>query len=150
MSKQKIFATGTLTALCLIAIFSMHAKAAGQDSQNGMVVVRDAQTGKMRAPTPDELKVLRSKTPAAAALSGAPRAAALGTRHDGARGVRLGDRTMVYEVVTRGADGKLSSQCVEGADAAGNAIAHPHTDARLDASAATSHADSRENVHESR
>ena len=146
MSKQNLFTAGTLAALCLMAIFSMHAKAAGQDGQNGMVVVRDPQTGKMRAPTLDELKVLRSKTPAPAALSSTPRAAALGTRHDGARGVRLGDRTMVYEVVTRGADGKLSSQCVEGADSAQNAIAHPHAETDANAPAATS----RENIHESR
>jgi hypothetical protein len=146
MSKQNIITAGTLAALCLMAIFSMHARAAGQEGQDGMVVVRDPQTGKMRAPTPDELKVLRNNTPAAAALSSVPRAASLGTRHDGARGVRLGDRTMVYDVVTRGADGKLSRQCVEGADAAQNAIAHPHADAHADTPAATS----RENVHESR
>lgn len=146
MSKQKIITAGTLAALCLMAVFSMHARAAGQDDGNGMVVVRDAQTGKMRAPTPDELKALRSKTPAGAALTATPRASSLGTRQDGARGVRLGDKTMVYEVVTRGADGKLTSQCVEGADSAQNAIAHPHTGA----STPPSHADSRENVHESR
>ena len=152
MSKQKMLTAGTLAALCLMAVFSLHAKAAeparqdGQNAQNGMVVVRDAQTGKMRAPTPDELKALRAKTPAGAALAGAPRASSLGVRADGARGVRLGEKTMVYEVVTRGADGKLSSQCVEGTDAAQNAIAHPHVDAHT----ATSHADSRENVHESR
>lgn len=162
MSKQKMLTAGTLAALCLMAVFSLHAKAAeparqdggdsqsGQSGQSGMVVVRDAQTGKMRAPTPDELKALRAKTPASAGLAATPRASALGTRSDGARGARLGEKTRVYEVVTRGADGKLTSQCVEGADAARNAIARPHADAPADAHTATSHADSRENAHESR
>ncbi|WP_449405964.1 post-PEP-CTERM-1 domain-containing protein, partial [Massilia phosphatilytica] len=55
MSKERLITIGTLAALCLMAAFSLHAKAAGQE---GMVVVRDPQTGKMRAPTPDELREL--------------------------------------------------------------------------------------------
>jgi hypothetical protein len=110
MSKEKLLTIGTLAALCLLAAFSMHAKAAGQD---GMVVVRDPLTGKMRAPTADELKELRAKTPAGASLV-APRAPAAMSRRDGARGVRLGDNSMVYDVVTRGPDGKLTRECVQG------------------------------------
>jgi hypothetical protein len=157
MSKQKMLTSGTLAALCLMAVCSLHAKAApaqdGPAGSDGMVVVRDPQTGKMRAPTPAELQALRAKTAqAGAALAAAPRAATLAPRSDGSRGVRLGDKTMVYEVVTRGADGKLSSQCVEGADAAQKALANPPA-ATSDATtshAATPHADPRENAHESR
>jgi len=39
--------------------------------------------------------------------------------------VQLGERHMVYTVVTRGADGKLSDQCVHGVHAAESAVGHP-------------------------
>jgi hypothetical protein len=105
----------------------MHAKAQdGEPGQEGMVVVRDPQTGKMRAPTPEELRALRAKAPPpAAALAGAPQQPKTLTRRDGARGVRLGEKTLVYDVVTRGEDGKLSSQCVQGEAAAQDALQHP-------------------------
>lgn len=122
MSRQKLLTIGTLAALCLLAVFSMHARAAGQE---GMVVVRDPLTGKMRAPTPEELKELRARAPATAGLA-APRQPATVSRGDGSRGVRLGDKNMVYEVVTRGPDGKLTSECVQGDAAAGGALDHNH------------------------
>ena len=110
MSNEKLLTLGTLAALCVLAAFSMHARAAGQE---GLVVVRDPQTGQLRAPTADELKELRAKAPATAGLA-APRAQGTMSRRDGSRGVRLGEKSMVYEVVTRGPDGKLTSECVQG------------------------------------
>jgi hypothetical protein len=113
-----------LAAMIVLASLTMHAKAqskAAASGQEGMVVVRDPQTGKMRAPTPEELRALRAKAPSAA-ITSAPRELKSLTRRDGARGVRLGEKTLVYEVVTRGEDGKLSSQCVQGEDAAGHAL----------------------------
>jgi hypothetical protein len=110
MSKEKLLTIGTLAALCVLAAFSMHAKAAGQE---GMVVVRDPLTGQLRAPTADELKELRARTPATAGLV-APRTPATITRGDGSRGLRLGEKGMVYDVVTRGPDGKLTHECVQG------------------------------------
>jgi len=129
MHKQKLITIGTLAVLCLLAMFSMHARAAGQE---GMVVVRDPQTGKMRAPTAAELRALRAQTPAAASLQAAP-ATSVVSRPGGARGVRLGERRMVYYIVTRDADGKLTRQCVDGEagvaralDGAGAAGEHSH------------------------
>ena len=138
MYKQKLIAIGTLTVLCLLAMFSMHARAAGQE---GMVVVRDPQTGRMRAPTADELRALRAKTPAAASLRAGQAPSAV-SRPDGARGVRLGERRMVYDVVTRDADGNLTRQCVDGE--AGVARALDGT------GAAGQHSHDGENAHESR
>jgi hypothetical protein len=124
MSRQKLMTLTMLAALCVLASVTMHAKA--QEGDKGMVVVRDPQTGKMRAPTPEELRALRAKAPpSAAALSGAAQQPKSLARRDGARGVRLGEKTMVYDVVTRGADGKLSSQCVQGDAAAADAVQHP-------------------------
>jgi hypothetical protein len=129
MSKQKMMTLSALAALCVLASMTMHAKAADQkaeDRQEGMVVVRDPQTGKMRAPTPEELRALRAKAPpSSAALIGTPRVPQQLSRRDGSRGVRLGEKSLVYDVVTRGADGKLSSQCVQGQAAAREAMEHP-------------------------
>ena len=132
MSKQKMITLSALAALCLLASVSMHAKAAAQDGRKaegrdeGMVVVRDAETGKMRTPTPEELRALRAKAPpSGAALLATPQQPRQLSRRDGARGVRLGEQSMVYEVVTRDADGKLSSQCVHGEDAARAAVNQP-------------------------
>jgi hypothetical protein len=134
MSKQTILHASAMAALCALAAFSLQAKA--QAHEDGMVAVRDAQTGKMRAPTPDELKALRGAAPPPAALrAGKPQPQTLSGR-SGARGVRLGEKTMVYEVVTRGADGKLSSECVHG-DGAAHALD-------------SAHAEHKEPVHESR
>ena len=142
MSKQTCITAGTMAALCALAAFSLQARAQAatapqsqsqaqpqvqtQAGQDGMVVVRDAKTGKMRAPTVDELKALRPATPSAALGAGA--AAKPQSQHqalarrNGARGVRLGEKTTVYEVVTRGADGKLTSECLHDGDAAEHAV----------------------------
>ena len=142
MSKQKMMTLSMLAALCVLATLSMHARAQTKENkpgQEGMVVVRDAQTGKMRAPTPQELRELRAKAPRqAAAVAGTPQQPTALTGRRGAHGVRLGEKTLVYDVVTRGEDGKLSSQCVQGEDAARHALQH------------TDHAQQEEHRHEER
>ncbi len=128
MSKQKLMTLSMLAAMVVLASVTLHAKAQTKNdaAEKGMVVVKDPQTGKMRAPTPEELRALRARTPApAASLAGKPAAPQTLSRRDGARGVRLGEKTLVYDVVTRGADGKLSEQCVHGEDAAQDALQHP-------------------------
>ena len=143
MSKQTLFTMSFVTALCVLGILSTHARAAGQD---GMVVVRDAQSGQLRAPTAAESQALRAAAPPNTTMTAArPAAAATLTRPNGARGVRVGESTMVYDVVTRGADGKLSSECVQGAAAAERALQHPNADHASD----PTHAD-QEHAHESR
>lgn len=92
--------------------------------QQGMVVVRDAQTGQMRAPTAAEARALAP--PSAARLS-APAQPTMVTHPGGSRQVRLGERGLVYSVVKRGADGKLAEQCVHGTEAAEKAVHAPTT-----------------------
>ena len=142
MSKQTLFTMSFVTALCVLGILSTHARAAGQD---GMVVVRDAQSGQLRAPTAAESQALRAAAPPNTAMTAAPAAAISLKRSNGTRGVRLGESAMVYDVVTRGADGKLSSECVQGAAAAEKALQHPNADHATD----HDHAD-QEHAHESR
>lgn len=89
--------------------------------QQGMVVVRDAETGELRAPTPTEARALHPRTGASAAAAAAP-APKMVIGPGGRRSVQLGERHMVYSVVTRDADGKLVEQCVDGAHAAERAV----------------------------
>lgn len=91
-----------------------------QQGQPGMVVVRDAQTGQLRAPTPAEMRALTP--PSASAKMSPPSQPVLVTHPGGSRHVRLGESGLVYSVVKRGADGKLDGQCVHGAAAAEKAI----------------------------
>lgn len=88
----------------------------------GLTVVRDAETGRLRTPTPDEMRALQRKGPAALA---APAQPTMITGADGRRHVQLGERGLVYSVVRRGPDGKLDQQCVHGAEAAGRVLAQP-------------------------
>ncbi|UVW30191.1 post-PEP-CTERM-1 domain-containing protein [Massilia sp. H6] len=92
----------------------------------GMVVVRDPETGQLRAPTPLEARALRPRTSAAAAAAAPPR---MVVGPGGRRSVRLGERHMVYSVVTRDANGKLSDRCIHGEHAAGQALTTPATPA---------------------
>lgn len=118
MSPNKLFAALPLAAIC--ALMPRHG--AAQEQQQGMVVVRDAQTGQLRAPTPAEARALAPKATGAMTAQGKP---SMVTHASGARQVHLGVRGLVYSVVTRDAGGKLADQCVHGADAADQAV-HRH------------------------
>lgn len=95
----------TLAAVC-----------ASASAQEGMTVVRDAVTGKLRAPTAAELRDLRGQAGQPQIAPAKPQSS---MRPDGTRKLQLGERGMVYSVVTRSADGKLKRQCVHADDAAG-------------------------------
>ena len=108
-----------------------------------MVVVRDAQTGQLRAPTAAEARALAPAPSASAAMRAAPPAVV--THPDGGRQVKLGERGLVYTVVTRGSDGKLDDRCVQGAAAAEKAL---HSPAPASASTSPPAAAHRENGHD--
>lgn len=98
--------------------------------QQGMIVVRDAQTGQLRAPTAAESRALSPAPAMSAAMRATP--PALVAHPNGAKQVRLGERSLVYSVVTRDADGKLHDQCVQGAAAAEKAVHAPASAQRSD------------------
>jgi len=100
-----------LISLCQAAPAAPQAPQASP--QQGLTVVRDAETGELRAPSAAESEALRAQT---AAPSARPPLPALVTGADGRESVRLGSSRLVYSVVTRGPDGKVDHQCVEGAD----------------------------------
>lgn len=123
MSTKTSIALGALLAAS--AACSLPAAAGSeQQQQDGMVVVRDARTGQLRNATPAEVKALRAQQDA----RGMARPAAepvVTIRKDGTLHKHLGERGMVYSVVTPDAKGKLDMQCVNGADAAEAAVRHP-------------------------
>lgn len=89
--------------------------------QEGLTVVRDPQTGKLRAPTPAEQRALRP--PPAPEKTMAPVQKPTSTvRPDGTRAINLGERGLVYSVVKRNPDGSLSGHCVKGEHEASNAV----------------------------
>lgn len=75
----------------------------------GMVVVKDAQTGAIRQATPAEIGKLSPTNLLLDSVTGAPTLKA-----DGSRSVRLGADNMNFVVVTKGADGKLTTTEVVG------------------------------------
>jgi hypothetical protein len=115
-----MFQCGAVAALALLA---SPAPAAQPQEPSGMVVVRDPQTGRMRAPTPAELRALQAAPGQSPTLG--PQQAKPVVRPDGTRALTLDERSMVYSVATRDASGKVVEQCV---DAAG-VDKHVHGDA---------------------
>jgi hypothetical protein len=111
--KQK---NGALASLLAVTALTLPPCASAADQQ-AMVVVRDAETGQLRAATPAELKALRAQG-AALRQEPPPQPSAVTTRDDGTLHKHLGESGMVYSVVTRDADGKLGMQCITGQDRA--------------------------------
>jgi hypothetical protein len=100
--------------------------AAEPDRQQGMVVVRDAQTGQLRNATPAEVKALRAQQ-STRGLAAPDAASTITIRGNGTIQKHLGERGMVYSVAKRDADGKLGTECVTGEDAARAALERPAT-----------------------
>lgn len=94
------------------------ADAEGASSQ---IIVRDAATGRLRAPTADEARALqgtRANAPATSLGRTLQRSHA-----SGAKGVRLNDSFMSYSVLVRQADGTLAEQCFASQEEADAAVA---------------------------
>jgi hypothetical protein len=96
------------------------------DSVDAMTVVRDADTGKLRAPTAAEVDALRTSTSARRIRASAARPM---TKYNanGATGARMTDEMASMAVAVRNDKGGLDMQCVEpghGADAPHTAASH--------------------------
>ncbi|WP_431257132.1 post-PEP-CTERM-1 domain-containing protein [Roseateles chitinivorans] len=83
-------------------------------SQDALVIVRDAETGKLRPATAEEHAALKALAPTARARV-ALRAAAISPQmklhSSGAVGIRMTDEMASQSVIVRGADGKLIEAC---------------------------------------
>jgi len=127
MLNQKLLAASALAALYAATSLAPPARAAEQAAgQQGMVVVRDPQTGTLRAPTADEARALLGNTTQRKAP--AQRVESVGP--GGSRKVHMGRSALVYSVAKRGPDGKLEEQCASSPDAAHSALTHPAKEPR--------------------
>lgn len=86
--------------------------AASAGAGDKLIVVRDAETGKLRHATGEEIAALEAQK---SSLRRSARAAAVTpvarVHPSGARGVRLTDDMLSHSVMVRGADGKLVEFC---------------------------------------
>ena len=93
---------------------------------DGLIAVRDAETGQLRAATAEEAAALATagKTAASARIGGAKVATGLlAKRHaSGAVGTRVNDDMASYSVVVRQADGSVATACVDSKSAAEQAV----------------------------
>jgi hypothetical protein len=127
LSRQRIICAAGVT-LALLGGVSQSASAQEVQSTESMTVSRDAETGKLRAATADEITALK-----AAGAAKAMRMSAKPTQQkvhaSGARGARLTDDFMSQNVAVRQPDGSMVEQCFDSHDAASNAVAvaHVHT-----------------------
>ena len=87
---------------------------------------KDADTGKLRSPTPEEM-IQASAEPEPASPPVEVR-----TLADGTRVAALGEEAMLHSVVRRTAAGTLQQECVTGSAAATKAMAIPVTQERRD------------------
>jgi hypothetical protein len=90
----------------------------------GMKVVRDAETGQLRGPTPVEAQLMQTQqnqvkgtNKSKGMLTGTTTPQQVVTKR-GAVMMELTEDSMVYSVAKVNADGKLEMQCVTGSDAA--------------------------------
>ncbi len=114
----------TTTSIALAALLAVGLGIpAAAAPQEGMVVVRDPQTGKFRPPTAAELQALLAQQPAKGLAQ--PQPSPITIHKNGTLQQHLGDSGMVYSVVSRAPGGKLDMQCVEGEPAAAAALASP-------------------------
>ncbi len=114
---QTLSRMATLAA-ALAAVVALPAAAqqtsAAQPAADAQTVVRDADTGKLRAPTAEEHEHMRRSHDASTRNARvAPGAMAPRAHHSGARGTRLHDELMHHSVMVRNADGTSSMVCVD-------------------------------------
>jgi hypothetical protein len=92
-------------------------------SGDAQIVVRDGDTGKLRAATPDEARALHAGRAQARAARGGGASPESRSHWSGARGARLTDDFMSFTVVVKRSDGKLVELCVEGAETTAKVVA---------------------------
>ncbi len=130
-SGQRLLCAAGIT-LALLGLSAQSAVA--QETQEAapqaeaLTVVKDAQTGKLRAPTAEEVATLKAQAPAArnTARVAAPGFVLNKAHRSGIRGFRLTDESMSTSVAVRKADGSIERQCFDSHGAGADAVATGH------------------------
>lgn len=124
-SGQRLLCAAGIT----LALLGLAGPSAAQEA-NAMVVVKDAETGQLRAPTAAEAAALTAPSPTARTAMRKPAQQILSkTNKHGIKGFRLTDESLSTSVAVRKADGSIERQCYDAHGAADTAVAtgHVHT-----------------------
>jgi hypothetical protein len=129
----RTFMSYALTGVAALALPAMAQQAtatqpelapAAVTATSNQIVVRDGNTGQLRAASPDEAATLREQN-AKGRLRVAPQSTLPRFHTSGARGARLTDEFMTFSVVVRQPDGSLKEYCFESREAAEAALKTP-------------------------
>lgn len=123
MSSKSRIALATLLGGAAMSVAAQD-NPAGARQAEGMVVARDPATGQLRNATPAEVKALRAQEVQRGITRQQP-PAPVTVRANGTRQKHLGERGLVYSIVSRDANGKLSAQEAIGEEAANAAMKSP-------------------------
>jgi hypothetical protein len=101
------------------------------ESLQGLRAFKDADTGLLRAPTPDEMQTMAGQRPVAKARTGIDTRMQAFALDKGGVGVELDESTLQYSVIVRQEDGSLAEVCVTGVEKADEIVkAQPKQAAR--------------------
>ncbi len=105
---QRLLGAAGVLALCASALPALAQEIGGQavSSADAQTVTRDAETGKLRAATPEEHQKL-ARLKARSAMRMATQSTRQKSHASGGRGVRLTDEFMTSSVAVRQPDGSL-------------------------------------------
>lgn len=128
LSRQRMLCAAGITLALLGLATSASAQEAPVQSADSITVSRDADTGKLRAATPEEVSAMKAASAARSARV-APKATLQKFHASGAGGVRMTEELLSQNVAVRQPDGSIAEQCFDSHDAANKAVAvaHVHT-----------------------
>lgn len=128
LTRPMLHAAGSSLVLLSIAAIPLQTLAQGDhhhgavESNDQLTVVRDAGTGKLRAPTADERSVMQEKAAKRHDARIAPPRMQQKWHHSGAIGTRVTDEFMSTSVAVRQPDGSVVQQCFDSRDKAAAAL----------------------------
>lgn len=131
MSKKMLTTAGVSLALLAGAALPLQALAIeqaksvpiGTEQDDSMIVVRDAETGLVRAPTAAEVNAMQARKDAKARnFRAAARPALQKYHHSGARGARISPDQESISVAIRRPDGTVETECFDSPAAAQAAL----------------------------
>ena len=128
--QRLLCAAGITLALLGLSIQGASAQEAAPQAAESLTVVKDAETGQLRAPTAAEAAAMQAQAAAAKSRSRvAPQQILSKTSKTGIRGFRATDDMLSMSVAVRKPDGSIERQCFDshGVGAAAVAQGHVHT-----------------------
>lgn len=126
-SGQRVLCAAGITLALLGLSAGAAAQEADQQGAESLVVVKDAETGRLRAPTAAEAAALKMQADAAKSMMrAAPQKPLSKVSRSGLRGFRVTDEMMSQSVAVRKPDGGIERQCFDSHGAGADAVAKGH------------------------